>query len=126
MHSTDEPIYRKMITPGFLKSVGFSDATRWWDKRLNQFRVSYRIKGYNCDILLSPLPETLFGKTPEEQINDFSDIEFMENNHVGIWHVFVNSEANLVASFNYHDELYQFMEICGCTRWRGYPSVPCS
>lgn len=112
--TSKEAIYNKLLTPAFLKSVGFSSAIRWWDKRLNQFRVSYKIKGYDCDILLSPLPQTHFDKTPEEQVNDFSDIEFLENDHVGIWHVFVNSQANHVASFNYQDELFQFMEICGC------------
>lgn len=113
-HSSDEPIYHKKITPAFLKSIGFSSATRWWDKTYNQFRVSYKIKGKDCEILVSPLPETLLNKTPEDQVNDYSDFEYLENNYFDMWNVFLNSEEDLIYSHSYQGELIEFLKICGC------------
>ena len=114
MHSSDEPIYHKKITPAFLKSIGFSSATRWWDKTYNQFRVSYKIKGKDCEILVSPLPETLLNKTPEDQVNDYSDFEYLENNYFDMWNVFLNSEEDLIYSHSYQGELIEFLKIRGC------------
>ena len=104
----------EMLCADFLLSVGFSNPTRWFDKRWQQFRIIYKIEGYDCDILISPSPQTVGEMTPEQQVDDFSEINKLESHHIGDWQIFVNSTENHVATFNYKNQLYDFMAICGC------------
>jgi len=98
----------------FLISKGFSTATRWFDYRCEQFRVYYKIEGFDCDILLSPAPQTVGGMTPEQQVDEFSDVEILENHHFGNWDVYVNSIDNHLTTLNYCSELIELMRVCQC------------
>ena len=98
----------------FLISKGFSKAVRWFDDRLKQFRVYYKINGYDCDILLSPAPQVVGYMTPEEQVDEFSDVEILENHHYGDWKVYVNSFDNHLTTLNECSELIDLMRVCRC------------
>ena len=103
-----------VLCADFLISIGFSKATRWFDSRWKQFRVYYKIEGYDCDILLSPAPQVVGDMTPEQQVDDFSGIELLENNHYGNWQVYVNSFDNHLTTLNECSELIELMSVCRC------------
>jgi hypothetical protein len=107
-------LVKPMLCAAFLLSAGFSKPIRWFDLRWEQFRVFYKIKGYDCDILISPSPQTVGEMSIEQQVDDFSEIKVIELHHVGDWQVFVNCPENHVATFNYKQQLNDFMAICGC------------
>lgn len=98
----------------FLISKGFSKAVRWFDDRRGQFRVYYKIEGYDCDILLSPAPQVVVDIKPEQQVDDFSDIELLENHHYGDWQVYVNTTENHLTTLNEQSELIDLMRACRC------------
>jgi hypothetical protein len=103
-----------LITSDFLISKGFSKAERWFDYRWGQFRVFYKIKGYDCDILVSPSPQVVGDMTPEEQVEEFSDVKLLESHHIGDWHIYVNSFENHLLTIHETKELIDFMKICKC------------
>jgi len=114
---------KKHITPtdannvlcaDFLISKGFSKAVRWFDYTWKQFRVYYKIDGYDCDILFSPAPQVVGNMTPEEQVDEFSNVEILENHHYGDWHVYVNSVDNHLTTLNECSELIDLMRVCRC------------
>ncbi len=45
----------RLLCADFLISKGFSKAERWFDNRWKQFRVYFKIDGYDCDILIFSL-----------------------------------------------------------------------
>ena len=49
----------KKITSEFFKKYRFSKPIRFWDKKLEQFSIYYKIEGYDCDVLIRPLPQTV-------------------------------------------------------------------
>lgn len=114
-----------LLSASFFKKYGFSKPIRYWDEKLQQFAIYYKIEGYDCDILVRPLPQVvpngvdLYGKglnwmPPEKQVDEFSDVEMLENHHVGDFQVFVNSFKNHVATFSHECQMLDFMSICGC------------
>ena len=103
-----------VLCADFLISKGFSKATRWFDNRWKQFRVYYKIEGYDCDILLSPAPQVVGDMTPEQQVNEFSVVGLLENHHYGAWHVYVNSIDNHLTTLNECSELIELMRVCRC------------
>ncbi len=103
-----------VLCSDFLISKGFSKAVRFFDYRWKQFRVYYKIEGYDCDILLSPSPQYIDDMSPEEQVDEFSDIEILENHHYGDWQVYVNSFDNHLTTLNDCSELIDLMRVCGC------------
>lgn len=106
--------YNEHICADFLISKGFSKATRWFDYRWKRFRVYYKIEGYDCDILLSPAPQVVGDMTPEQQVDNFSDVDLLENHHYGDWHVYVNSIDNHLTTLNARSELIELMRACRC------------
>jgi hypothetical protein len=113
-----------MLSASFFRKYGFSKPVRFWDKRLNQFSIYYKIEGYDCDILIKPSPQVVpnnwnaYGegvhKMPAEiQVDEFSDIDMLENHHIGNFGVYVNSLENHVATFYYEYQLLNFMSLCG-------------
>lgn len=114
-----------VLCADFLISKGFSKAVRWFDKRWEQYRVYYKIEGYDCDILLSPCPQVVpnnwnaYGDgihfmPPEIQVDEFSDIEMLEKHHIGDWHVYVNKVENHLTTLNECSELIELMRVCRC------------
>lgn len=103
-----------LLSAEFLISKGFSKATRWFDSRWKQFRVYYKIEGYDCHILLSPCPQFVGDMSPKKQVDDFSDIKSLENHHYGDWHVYVNSVDNHLTTLNECLELIELMRLCRC------------
>jgi hypothetical protein len=113
-----------VLCADFLISKGFSKAVRWFDYRWEQFRVYYKIDGYDCDILLSPCPQTvpnyftengdLYWMPPEHQVDDFSEIEILENHITEDWHVYINSVDNHLTTLNECSELIDLMRVCRC------------
>jgi len=113
--STDHAIVGyTVLCADFLISKGFSKATRWFDNRWKQFRVYYKIEGYDCDILLSPAPQVVGDMTPEQQVDEFSDVDLLENHHYGDWHVYINSFDNHLTTLNECSELIELMRVCRC------------
>lgn len=104
----------KPLSADFLISKGFSKAERWFDYIWNQFRIYYKIDGYDCDILLSPAPQVIGDATINQQVDYFSDIEFLKEHHYGDWHVYVNSINNHLTTLNKCSELIDLMKICRC------------
>lgn len=104
----------RLLCADFLISKGFSEAVRWFDNRWKQFRVYYKIEGYDCDILLSPTPQVVGDMSPEQQVNDFSDIPTLENHHYGDWNIYVNSIRNHLTTLNEQSELIELMRVCRC------------
>jgi hypothetical protein len=113
------------LNTDFFRRYGFSNPIRYWNKKWEQFSIYYKIEGYDCDILVRPSTQVVpngynaFGEgvhtmPPETQVDEFSDIEMLENHHVGDFGIFVNSFDNHVATFNYEHQMIQFFEICGC------------
>lgn len=100
------------LTKDFIISKGFSKGEIWFDNIWKQYRVFYKIEGYDCDILLSPAPQTIGEMTQEQQLEYFSDIELLENHHYGDWHVYINSFNNHLTTFNYQSELIELMRLC--------------
>jgi len=112
-HQTATDVYT-VLCADFLISKGFSKAIRWFDNTWKQFRVYYKIEGYDCDILLSPAPQVVGDMTPEQQVDDFSDVGLLENHHYGDWHVYVNSIDNHLTTLNECSELIELMRLCRC------------
>lgn len=103
---------QKEINHEFLMSHGFAEPQRWYDEKWEQFRLNYSIEGYDCTILLSPSPQTVGEMTAQEQVESFSEIDVLKNHHIGDYHVYVNSTENHVATFQFKQDLFLFMEIC--------------
>jgi hypothetical protein len=114
-----------LLCADFFKKYGFSKPIRFWDERSQQFSVYYKIEGHDCDILVSPIPqvvphdwddygEEIIEMPPEIQVDEFSDIEMLENHHYGEFQVFINSFENHIATFNYEYQMLDFMSICDC------------
>jgi hypothetical protein len=102
----------KKITSDFLIKMGF-EIGRIWSEHDQQFRITFKIKGFDCDILISPIPQTI-PEPIQRQVDDFSAINFLKNYHINDWGIFVNSMDNHLASFRYEKELIDFMKICKC------------
>jgi hypothetical protein len=122
----DKPDYgnKEVLSNAFLLSCGFL-RSRDWSDRLEQFRVSYTIEGYDCKIIVSPSPQVvpndfeIYGKghnlmPPEMQVDEFSDIEMLSEHHYGDFQIFVNSEKNHLATFEYQQQLIDLMRLCDC------------
>jgi hypothetical protein len=116
---------KPLLCAAFFQKYGFSKPIRYWNEKWQQFSIYYKIEGYDCDILVRPstqvVPNNLdaFGKgvhemPPEIQVDEFSDIEMLEDHHTGDFQIFVNSFENHVATFNYQCQMLDFMLICGC------------
>ncbi|KXX72758.1 hypothetical protein [Flammeovirga sp. SJP92] len=106
--------HNEEICVDFLLSKGFSTAKRWFDKKWEQFRVYYKIEGYDCDILLSPTPQSIGDMTQEEQVDEFSEIQILEKHHYGDWHVYINTIDNHLTTLNEQRELVELMKTCKC------------
>ena len=104
----------RLLCADFLISKGFSKAERWFDNRWKQFRVYYKIDGYDCDILISPCPQVVGDMTPEQQVDDFSEVSILENYHIGDWNVYTNSTENHLTTLNEKSELIELMRVCRC------------
>jgi len=104
----------RLLCADFLISKGFSKAERWFDNRWKQFRVYYKIDGYDCDILISPCPQVVGDMTPEQQVDDFSEVLILENYHIGDWNVYTNSTENHLTTLNEKSELIELMRVCRC------------
>jgi len=102
----------RLLCVDFLISKGFSKAERWFDNRWKQFRVYYKIDGYDCEILISPAPQVVGDMTPEQQVDDFSEISILENHHYGDWQVYVNSTENHLTTLTEQSELIELMRVC--------------
>jgi len=101
-----------VLCADFLISKGFSKAERWFDKKWKQFRVYYKIEGYDCDILISPSPQVIGDIAPKEQVDCFSEVKILEKHHYGDWHVYVNSVDNHLTTLNECSELIELMLVC--------------
>jgi hypothetical protein len=104
---------QSFIDGKFLESLGFSGPERYWSERDDQFRVKYTGKayGYDCDLIISPSPQTVGDATPAEQVEKFSAIEDIVEHHTNDWNVFVNDLHNHITTLNYKDELWAFLTI---------------
>lgn len=108
---------KKYLTPAFFADYGFSEPIRYWNDKDNQFSIYYKIDGFDCDILVSPMMQVVgngIDTVPiKMQIDDFSDMDFLKNHNVGNYKVYINSFQNPVACFQYEFEMLNFMSICG-------------
>ena len=116
---------KQLLCAAFFQKHGFSKPIRYWNEKWQQFSIYYKIEGYDCDILVRPSTQVVpngynaYGDgvhemPPEIQVDDFSDIEMLENHHTGDFQIFVNSFENHIATFNYEFQMLDFMSICGC------------
>jgi len=116
---------KPLLCAAFFQKYRFSKPIRYWNQKWQQFSIYYKIEGYDCDILVRPSTQVVpnnwdaYGKgvhvmPPEIQVDEFSDIEMLEDHHTGDFQVFVNSFENHVATFNYQCQMLDFMSICGC------------
>lgn len=114
----------KRISHEFLLEHGFENPSRYWCKHQEQFRLCYKIEGYDCDVLVSPMPQVVpneyneFGDgvhfmPPEVQVDEFSSISTLQGHHTGDFQVFINSFENHCATFEYEQQLLIFMAVCG-------------
>jgi hypothetical protein len=116
--------HRKLLSKEFFRKYGFKKPVIQFVDRASELRVIYEIKGYDCQILISPVPQVWM-----EHVNDLMctvisfkagegnnsiDQDFLEDHHIGNYQVSVNNLDNHVATFDYEDELFSFMKICGC------------
>jgi hypothetical protein len=100
----------KKITSDFLIKTGF-EIDRIWSDHAKQFRITFKIEGYDCDILISPVPQAI-PEPIQRQVDDFSDINFLKHYHINDWGIFVNSMDNHLTTFRYEKELINLMKIC--------------
>jgi hypothetical protein len=99
----------KELTSQYLLDMNFLPSRRW-DEKLNQFRLVYEIEGYDCDILISPHPNTIEELTPENQIEmDLASIPFLESHHTGDWNVYAGSLNTHIATFHYWEEVQSLL-----------------
>ena len=114
-----------VLSNAFLLSCGFS-RSRYWCNWSEQFRVAYTIDGYDCKIIVSPVPQVvpndveIYGKghnfmPPEMQVDEFSDIEMLSEHHVGDFHIYVDSSEHHLATFEYQQQLIDLMRLCDCS-----------
>jgi len=115
----------KKITSEFFKKYRFSKPIRFWDKKLEQFSIYYKIEGYDCDVLIRPLPQTVpndynkFGAgihlmPPELQVDEFSDIELLEKHNTGDYQIYINNLQNHIATFYCENQILDFFKLCDC------------
>lgn len=124
-NSTKDESTEPLLCADFFKAYGFSKPIRFWDEKQEQFSIYYKIEGYDCDILVKPITQVVpndwnaYGEgvhemPPKIQVDNFSDIETLEDHHIGSFQIFVNSFKNHIATFSYQFEMLEFMSICGC------------
>jgi hypothetical protein len=115
----------KLITSQFFKKYPFSKPIRFWDKKNEQFSIYYQIPGYDCEILIRPAPQivpngyNMFGKgyhlmPAELQVDEFSDIELLEEHHTDDYQIYINNLQNHIATFNYENQILDFFKLCDC------------
>jgi len=98
----------------FLISIGCEQPIRYFDYIWKQFRIYYKIEGYDCDILISPSPQVVGEISPSKQVDEFSDVEFLKMHHIGDWSIFVNTTQNHLACVHTEDELINLLKACQC------------
>lgn len=114
----------EVLSNAFLLSCGFL-RSRYWCNWSEQFRIAYTIDGYDCKIIVSPVPQVvpndveIYGKghnfmPPKMQVDEFSDIEMLSEHHVGDFHIYVNSDKNHLTTFEYQKQLIDLMRLCDC------------
>ena len=104
----------KLLCHKFLIDIGCEQPKRYFDYRCEQFRIYYKIEGYDCDILISPSPQVVGEISPATQVDEFSDIEFLKMHHIGDWSIFINTTHNHLASVHTEDELLNLLKACQC------------
>jgi len=107
----------RLISHKFLISAGCEKPTRYYDARLDQFCVYYKIQGYDCDILIRPLAQVIGEISPSKQVDDYSDIEFLIRHHTGDWTVFINNLKNHLVTLHTERELLNLFEACKCPKY---------
>lgn len=93
-----------LITDGLLISLGFK-RERTWDARQDNFTLKYSIEGFDGQIDLYASFCAPGSWSPEKQVEDGSDIDFLIENCQNGYHVYgndfhivtIDSEAELVA-----------------------------
>jgi hypothetical protein len=94
----------------FLKDMGFK-CERKWDNSINQFRLSYTIEGYDCTVIVSPLPQIAMSgynlMSPKVQVENLSSMEDLKVHNIGDYQVYINTMNNHLTTLNSQNEMLE-------------------
>ena len=100
------------INDSFLTDIGFSKAERYYSKKDQQFRVKYIHEGYDSDVIITPVPQTVGGTPPEIQVDQLSEINFLIDHHIGDYQIYVGNLQAHLTTLQDQDDLIELLRIC--------------
>ena len=108
----------ELITDFFLELLGFDNPYRVYHK--GEYRLIYRIEGYDCEIFISPTMNNIpnwidelgeYQELSKSEYNKHFTIEVLKTCHNGGYGVFINNLDNHLTTLTHSKDLYNFLNI---------------
>lgn len=108
----------ELISDFFLELLGFDEPYRVYHK--GEYRLIYRINGYDCEIFISPTMNNIpnwidehgeYQELSPSEYNKHFTVQVLKTCHNGGYGIFINNLNNHLTTLAYAKDLYNFLNI---------------